>query len=217
VTVADLITAVLSYSDNVSATDAGNTSRRARLLQYAQETIEYVWNYRPWRFIYKSGTITLASDGTGIFPADFGQIGWKGGIFLSNGDLMTEEIDSQGLYGRFLRGERNTIDYALMGFDTTTSKGKIQTLQVTGTLTILYCKDVPTLVDSSNPATGIIPIPVSYHNTVLLPGMIAKTKTSKGDVRDFYKDFLQGLELMCHKESPMQGTAQAIPVARFGW
>lgn len=215
---AALITAVMAYTDNVSATDAGNTSRRARILQYAQEVLEYVWNYRAWRFAYKTTTIPIwaGTEGVGILPPDFGQFGWKGGLFLSTGDLMEEEIDAQTLLGRYLRGERNTRDYALLGYDDTTYKPKIQTLQTSGTLTVLYCKHVPTLVDGSA-AGDEIPIPHDYHNTVMVAGTVAKTRASKGDVRDFYSAFLSGLELMCRKEAPMQGTAPTLSLDRRGW
>ncbi len=210
---AQLLTDVLSYTDNVSATDADNAKRRARVLSYLQQTVEFVWNYRPWRFLYKRGTFTISSDGTGILPSDFGQFGWKGRLYTSTGERMDEEVDAADLVGRFLRGERNTTDYSLLDYDSSTSKPKIQTLQVSGTLTALYCRHVPTVADSS----AVLPIPLDYHNTVLLPGTIVKARKSKGDVRDFQSEFLVGLDLMCKKEAPMQGTAQDFPLVRQGW
>lgn len=211
-----LITEAISYTDGVNAADGGNATRRARVLRYLQGVLERVWNYRNWRFIYKTTTMTISSDGTGVLPTDFGRFGWKGGLYLSTGEPMEQAQDVQGLLGDFRRGVRSPTPFCLFGYDTTTGKPKIQTLQTSGTLTVDYCKQTPTLTDGTA-AGNELPIPIDYHDNVLLSGVIVKLRASKGDVRDFQTAYLEGLDLMCRNEAPMQETAPMLELARRGW
>ena len=221
-TVAAAISAVLNYTDNVPATDAGNAGRRLRILRWLQETLEFVWNFRAWRFTYTtSSSISVDSSGVAILPTDFGQFGNKGGLFIpATGETLSESMNAKDLYSRFLAGVRNQQEFAMLGFDTTTHAPKIQTLMVSTTIAALYCKQAPTLADSTTlPADDSLdlPIPQDYHNSVLIAGAASKSKVSKGDVRDFKSDFLVGLDMMCRKEQPMQGDAQELPLSRTGW
>lgn len=211
-----LITEAISYTDGVAASDAGNATRRTRVLRYLQGVLEKVEGYRPWRFLYKTTTMTISSDGTGVLPTDFSRFGWKGGLFLSTGEPMEQVQDVPGLIGDFLRGVRSPIPFCMLGYDSSTNKPKIKTLQTSGTLTVYYCRVTPTLTDGTASANEL-PIPQDYHDNVLLNGVIVKLRASKGDVRDFQTAYLEGLDLMCRNEAPMQETAPTLQLARRGW
>jgi hypothetical protein len=219
-TVAAAISTVISYTDNVPASDAGNVGRRLRVLQWLQETVALIRGYRSWRFLYVTGSCTIDSLGQAVLPIDFGQFGWSGGLFNSDGSPLRECHNAKDLYVRFIRGERNTEEFSMLGYDTTTASPKIQTMQVSGTLSLMYCEKCPTLADSTTlPADNSLqlPLPQDYHNLVVIPGVAMKSKLSKGDTRDFKSDFLVGLEMMCRREQPMQGDAQELPYTRIGW
>lgn len=54
-------------------------------------------------------------------------------------------------------------------------------------------------------------VPEDYHHTVLLPGVMAKAKRSKGDTRDWAAEYKGGLAQMQINERPRRETAQRIP------
>lgn len=218
-----LIDAVLNFTDNIGATDADNAVRRTRMLQYAQEVVDYVWAYADWPWAYRtSSTISVAATGIALLPADFGHFGYKGGIFnSSNGKLSIEEYDLAQFVYRFNRGNRDALEHFVrLGQDTTTSTGRQQMrfYATGGTVDCLYIATAPTLVDADSATTSLLQyVPSQWHNLVLLPGIITKTRTSKGDVRDFEKDFVRGLSLMHAKEMAGQTASQQLPMTRRMW
>jgi len=216
-----LIDAVLNYTDNIGATDADNATRRARMLQYAQEVWDYVWLYADWHWAYRTATGgSVGSDGVMAVPTGFSRFGGKGGLFnAANGRKCEEEYDMAMFQHRYLGGYRDNLEkFTRWGQNTTTGAQQFRFYATSGTITSVYLAVPPTLVDIDDTTTNnLFFIPAQYHNTVLLPGIVAKTRTSKGDMRDFDKDFLKGLGLMHAKEVVNQTGAQMLPLTRGMW
>lgn len=59
-------------------------------------------------------------------------------------------------------------------------------------------------------------IPSQYHHTVLLPGVISRTRRSKGDTRNWEKDYREGLAKMIAQERQRKSTLQRMPRAISG-
>lgn len=218
-----LIDAVLNYTDNIGATDADNATRRARILQYAQEVFDYVWLYADWHWAYRDDAgEALDADGFMPAPADFSRFGGKGGLFrVSDGRKCTEGYDMAEFARMYNTGYRDNLErFCRWGQDPTTGGQRFRFFSTGGLNLIdsLYLAVPPTLVDIDDTTTNnLFFIPEQYHSTVLLPGVVAKTRTSKGDMRDFDKEFLKGLALMHAKEVVNQTGAQVLPLTRGMW
>lgn len=218
-----LIDAVLNYTDNIGATDADNTLRRARMLQYAQEVVEYVWGYADWPWAYRTSSgISVGSDGTMSLPTDFARFGFKGGLYrASDSRRCDERYDLAQFLHQYNSGIRNYLeDFVRLSQDTTTFTGrqKVKFLATSGSIDCLYLPVAPTLVDTDHATNSLLQyIPSQWHNLVILPGVVTKTRTSKGDVRDFEKDFVRGLGMMHAKELAGQTAAQILPMTRGMW
>lgn len=216
-----LIDAVLNYTDNIGATDADNATRRARMLQYAQEVFDYVWLYADWHWAYRTTTGgSVGSDGIMAAPTGFSRFGGKGGLYRStDGRQCDEEFDMANFLHRYNNSHRDNLEkFCRWGQNSTTGAQQFRFYATSGTITSLYLTQPPTLVDVDNETTSnLFFIPPSYHSTVLLPGVISKTRVSKGDMRDFEKDFIRGLGLMHAKEVANQTGAQVLPYTRRMW
>lgn len=58
----------------------------------------------------------------------------------------------------------------------------------------------------------LVQIPDQYHHTVLLASCMSKAKRSKGDTRDWAKDYQTGLADMIINERPRRSTIQRVPI-----
>lgn len=214
----DLIAVVLNYTDNTDALDADNAIRRLRILQYIQEVVDFVWAYRLWGFSYTSSSVTVLSNTSSIdLPANFHQFTKNGQVNLSDGTFLLEIPEHQMLEIRATQNSgvsTRVEEFSLFGFNTTSGRRLIQTVTV-GAATVLniYYKRVPPTITDATSSSGLAQVPVEYHNTVLLPGVIAKTRKSKGDSRDFKSDFMEGLAYMGAAERPLQRAVQRVPMA----
>lgn len=217
----DLIDIVLAYTDNTDPIDADNSIRRARLLQYLQETVDMVWFYRPWSFTYTSGSVTVLNNTSSIdLPADFNQFTKNGQVNLDDGTFLLEIPEHQMLELRANQSSGVSVrieEFSLFGFNTTTNRRLIQVVTVGANtdLNIYYKKKPPTITDA-NSSSGLPQIPDEYHNLVLVPGVAAKTRKSKGDSRDFKGEFMEGLAYMCAAERPLQRQVQRMPMILHG-
>lgn len=218
-----LIDAVLAYTDNVAPSDADYTARRGRILQLAQEVAEEVWNYREWPFSYKRGTMTVTALAVETaMPTDFMELGRHGGVFDENTKQAYEEIPFQEL--QLIReGSGASMPSQVFSlFGTVASSGTqykaIQTLSVASarTLRVIYRYLFPTLVDETN--SGLLSyLPSQYHNTVLLAGIMWRSRKAKNESKDWESAYRRGLAQMVARELPQKTAVQRIPRAVNNW
>lgn len=209
-----LINLALSYSDNIDPLDSDNENRRARALLYLQETVDFIWFFRPWSWTYTSGSVTVLSGNSSVdLPADFNQITKNGQVTRSSDSIELVEIPEHMLLTirteSILSGRSTVDEYALFGFNSTTSRRLIQTIQVQANTTLgLYYKKVPPTLIDADTASGLTQVPAEYHHSAVLPGVVAKLRVSKGDSRDFRAQFMEGLAHMTAAERPIQRLVQ---------
>lgn len=213
-----LLTTVLKFDANISATDADNTQRRARYLQYAQEVFEYVWLYSEWDFSYASTSQTVsAASSSGSLPADFLELGQKGMLFNTTTNRKMKEIPPQDIMEMRARGIVDLNVFAISGYNTTTSRKQIQLTHTQGfTGTVFYRMTAPTLVDTTGTSSNLQYIPYQYHQTVLLPGVRMKARKSVGDMRDFEQAFEKNIQFMLARERPRKTAVQRLPSTQRG-
>jgi hypothetical protein len=227
-TVSGLIDTVLAYTEDISATDNDNTTRRARLLQYMQEVIDEIWNFKEWAFkTVAATTVTVAANANSAdLPADFQEFGQMGGAWDAQGARM-QEIPIQELERVRQGGAQAAANnylynnvFAVYGFNTTTSRHKLQVPLQSAAITcsISYQKIPPTLADTTNTTTnGLNYLPVSYHNSVVLAGTVAKAKASTGDARDWESKYRNGLAYMVARERNKKTAVTRIPYHSRMW
>lgn len=217
-TTAALIDLIINYTDNVSASDGDNAGRRLRMLQWAQEVFDMVYTHKEWRFRLVTSDVTLVT-GFVQLPSDFHDFGDEGGVFNPRGDKMIEvnprELNRMRESGM---SDSSLLYYSVYGFDATSGRPKIIVVDATSTqvLTVWYLKTPPTLVDTTGATNNLFHIPLAYHNTVLVPGVVAKTRKSKGDTRDWASDFQRGLQEMIKNDRPKKTSVQRVPKAING-
>lgn len=217
-TASALIDLIIAYTDNVSATDADNATRRLRLLQYAQEVFENVWNYREWRFKLTSANVTVLAGGQNVVvPANFLDFGEQGGVYDSIGRKLVEKTPQQILEWRELGIGAGSPSYtwAIFDYDATTGQAlfQIQTPVTSNTtFKLWYNRLAPTLGDSTTPSISNLHfIPAQYHNSVLLNGVAAKARKIKGDTRDWENAYQRGLVDMVVRERSHKTALQQMP------
>lgn len=217
-TTSALIDLLLNYTDNTSSADADNSTRRTRLLQYIQETVDEIWGAREWEFKRRSTTVSVTANSADM-PSDFGEFGVQGGVWGSDGQWW-EEVNPQVLDD--MRQAGNTADrvFAIYGQNTTSGVKKIQTLTQGSalTLTVVYFATPPTLVDATDSTNNLFLIPAQYHNSVVLTGARAKTELSLGDSRsEFDQAYRRGLAQMINQERSRKQAVVRIPMATGMW
>lgn len=212
----DLIDNVLAYTDNVSAIDGDNATRRLRYLLYTQQVVDEVWNQRDWAFKYKRGTLAVSASGTDL-PADFQEFGNQGGVYDANGRML-HEISPQEANVVNESGISSSVPDSFMVIGQNAGAKQIRLSAPPGgsvTLTLWYIKTSPVLTDGSD--GGLLEIPVAYHHTVLLPGVVARSRKNKGDSRDWFVDYQRGLAYMVARERSLRTTTQRLPLATGNW
>lgn len=218
-----LIDLVLSYVDNISATDADNSTRRGRILQALQEVFEEVWNYREWKFKLTTATATVTSGNSSVVvPSDFLELGSSGAIYSPDHKRMVERAPQELLEWRELGlGTGSPVDsFAFFDFDSSTGRVMLQILNAVSSSQIYklwYNRLAPTLGDSTTPSVSLLhTIPAQYHSSVLLPGVTARIKKQKGDTRDWANQYQQGLAYMVLRERHHKSSVQQLPRATVG-
>lgn len=218
-----LNSAVLTYTDNVDPTDGDYAARRARIHQYQQEVVDEVWNFRDWTFKQRSATVTgLTGNNFILLPYFLAELGDLGGIF--KGTIEYQEVDPTTLIRCRSLG---VVDFIFSIFSQATTSGDawvrkaqfVETFTANTNLTLHYSAGPPLLIDTlgDESSKSLRLIPEQYHNTVILPGVIAKANTSKGDTRDFMQQYIRGLNLMVLRERPRKTMIQRIPAAVRNW
>lgn len=219
-TTAALIDAVISYTDNSSSSDGDNALRRLRMLQWCQERFEEIWYFRQWPFRARTGTVTVAAAAnSGDLPSDFAEIGDQGGVY--DGVIPLTEISQQQLVTERQSGNRmlSSYVYAIFDYNSSTLRKKIQTLTLGATTAfdLNYLSAAPTLADSTGATNNLDDIPVQYHQTVILPAVVARARMSIGDDRDFENNFMRGLAHMVAQERGRKNIVRRLPLSRGMW
>lgn len=229
-TTSALIDTVLSYVDNIDGTDAASSTRRTRILQYAQETVEEFWDFHEWRFKVKGPTTLVIPAWTSTptyssanLPSDFDDIGKIGSVYNSaNGDQL-DEITIQEM--QIINSKTSAVtgrpeQFAIMGSvgdtDTTTESPHwlvLPNLSAAVTVRYWYQPACPTLVDATGNTNNLYKIPGKYHTSVILPGVAARSNRSKGDGRDWWEEYRSALAKAKADENPRRSSTQRLPRA----
>lgn len=218
-----LIDLILSYTDNISATDADNSTRRLRILQAAQEIFDEVWQFREWKFRLTTGNVTVTTGNSSVVvPSDFLELGSSGAVYSPDHKRMVERAPQELLEWRELGiGTGSPVDsFAFFDYDVTTGRIMFQILNAVTSNQIYkfwYNRFSPTLGDSTTPSVSNLHfVPAQYHNTVLVPGVAAKIRKQKGDTRDWEGQYQRGLTEMVLRERQHKSSVQQLPRATVG-
>lgn len=225
-TVTEIISQVLSYTDNISPTDADYATRRTRLLNYLREVLADVWYTREWPFACTSAQLTVASStGYANLPTDFLKLGEYGSVLLEadqTGDPLEHVPEYRIRNIRRTNLKTNTpAIFSIFGLDPTTFAKRIQfpNNDLAFDVIVEYVKDAPTIDESTN-NTAISQLPVQYHQRLLIPGLQARTLQSKGDAawNTYQGRFEEARNEMRVNERRRQGTMWQLPgfFRRFG-
>jgi hypothetical protein len=219
VTVAEIISQVLAYTDNTNPSDADNSDRRTRLLFYLREILAEVWYNREWPFSRREVVLTVgAGDAYATAPDDFLALGEYGSILLADpqaGAPLENVPEYQIVQARqtSLTTESPEI-FSIFDQDPVTFAPRIQFPNNNAAFDIVvsYLKKAPEIDESAN-NTAISEVPEQYHQTVLVPGLRARSTASKGDARwnEHQGIYLTALNWMKAKERRRQGTIWQMP------
>jgi hypothetical protein len=226
VTVTEIISQVLSYTDNLPATDADYADRRLRLLNYLREVLAGVWYKRDWPFARRSAQLTVgAGDGYVNVPTDFLKIGDYGSVLLEadqTGDPLENVPEYRVHQSRRTNLVTNTPGFfSIFDIDPTTFVQRLQfpMNDIAYDVILEYIKDAPTIDEGAN-NTAISQLPVQYHQRVLVPGLQARSLQSKGDAswNTYEGRYLEAIAEMKYLERRLQGTIWQLPpfFRRFG-
>jgi len=222
VNVTEIIDQVLARDDNIVATDADNSTRRTRLLEYLREVEAEVWWRRDWTWKKKRATVTIpAGQGYVTLPADFSSMGLYGGVYLPRGGggadgTKLEMVPESVITDLRESNSSNSLpsEYALFGQDPTTFLQYIQIATNSGavTLAIWYQPNPPDIDEAAN-VNAIKAIPEKYHQLVVVPGLRAKAREAKGDAmwQKAVADYEKGFVWMQSEENRFQGEYRQLP------
>ena len=220
-----IISRTITYVYKVAATDASNTTLRARVLQFAQEIFDDTWTVStgPWK--RTRGTVSIA-DGAGVgdLPATFGQIGRDGKVLIATKATDLSEEPWEAVAAQWEEGVQGAIGrttdprwYSVYGFNTSTARRTIRIQPNSGafTLAVHYDEIPPTLTDADTVASNLVRIPVDYHFRVLLVGVRMMAMMDKGDARaSFFADMYEsGKQWMLHREREGRDRRTKMPSA----
>lgn len=224
-----LIDALLLRTENQSSTDAANSPRRTRILEWTQQVFDEVWNHRSWAWTQSSTTLTVTSGNTSTaLPSDFQEFGPEGGVWQSSGisnPFRLEEVSPQQI-DELQQGSRSLSihqKFAVFGVDDTIGTQLFQVGKCSGAITFFarYKKQAPTLVDADDTTSNLQQIPASYHHSVLLPGVQALSARSKGYKsleQDYRAAYLRGIQSMESREDRGRSSVRQFGrPPRRGW
>ena len=217
-----LIDAVLLRTENQSSTDAANSPRRTRILEWTQQVFDEVWNHRPWAWTHSSTTLTISGgSSSAALPSDFQEIGPEGGAWQSSGitnPFRLEEVSPQQIIELQQGSQSFAIHskFAVFGVNDTIGTQLFQTAKCSGSINfnVNYKIQAPTLADLDSTSSNLQYIPASYHYSVLLPGVQALSARSKGHKQlqsDYFAAYSRGLSSMRAREDRRRSGVQ-----RFG-
>lgn len=211
----DLIDRIVNYYENTSATDAYNTRRRARILEWTQEVVDDFWHYRPWSWRMATTTVSVAGNATSAaLPADFGEFSPRGGVYDPAGNKLFE-VSAQEIQDA-IAAKISGIPGIFAVFTATTGvRNMMFPTAAATTLTIYYSKVPPTLADATGATNNLDDIPPDYHFSVILPGVKAKSARSHGDARanELEGIYQRGLNRASIEEKGRRSSVRRLPMA----
>ena len=212
----ELIDAVMNFTDQIDPTDADAASRRLRIAQWLREVAHEIWHLRDfdWK-LQETTTLTYPSGSVAVdLPADFDHVPEQGGLYNSRTRL--QEIPAR-IMTTYLANAQPTsapLVYSVLWRNPNTSRRQLQLPPVSGTIALkLYyaLTPPPFALEADNDLEAWFPI--QYHQTVFLPGVIAKARRSKGDGDDWKRKYEDGIAYMVLREMPRQSEVQRLPRA----
>lgn len=216
-----LISTVNTVYDNISSVDADNADRRVRILQFAQEVFDTVYYYREWPWRYTSATITLPAAAVKVkLPANYHELGVQGYLSRTSDGVKLEEVSALDVLAAQDTGAQNPGIFTILTQDSTDGLPYIQfggTVAANTDFTLFYLQTSPALVDTTGTASKLQFIPVAYHNTVVMPGVVARIKQTEGDQRNWEERFQRGLSKMVQDERPFKSAVRRVPYAVNMW
>lgn len=183
-----LIDAVLLRTENQTSTDAANSPRRTRILEWSQQAVDELWNLRPWAWTMATTTVTVSSGAdTAALPTNFQEFGPEGGAWQTTNNSnprRLEEVNPQ-VVEELQNGSQSLSQhsvFAVFGTDDTEATQLFQVGKCSGAITfsLLYKKLAPTLADADDNTSNLQQVPASYHYAVILPAVQALSARSKG-------------------------------------
>lgn len=216
--VEEWIDAALARGDNVPPSDAAYVERRRRALELGLEVRDEVWNatHFPWK-VRTVDLVVPASQGYVAVPENYDELGPYGELYLMQGGIVQvpplEQKPEHEIHEA--RTGNNPTDtpaiFAIFGQDPVSFLDLIQ-LPINSTqltLRLAYMKKPPTLRDAGDPDetpgaqltaddAALQEIPSRFHVSVLLVGLKAKLRESKGDARwrKLEADYQKGITTM---------------------
>ena len=188
-----LIDNAIAFYDNVDPDDFDNAGRRARLVRYAQQVYNYIWNFREWSWTYEEDTTTIdPPDAVTDLPDDFMEWGKNGSLFDTDRHIRLSEVSKLVLERRFREFTNGSINMPI--FSVWANQIHIP-YAVTDTLNLtLFYRFIPDVIDDTDD-TNELTIPDRYMTTVVQPGLVSLTQLSKEDARDDWKGLFRASSL----------------------
>jgi hypothetical protein len=218
VTVGEIISKGLLYFEGLDPSDLAQTRNRAQALLLLQQVLFEVENERDLKYLYKDdATLTLASGASTMAPpADYRDMGMEGAIWVPalsrniDGPKQDEEIFR-------LRYENGNAPRIIEEFGFWAGLFQFAKADALYTFTLHYLQQSQTIVDSSDPTlvvddSTVLLMPVQYHHTVLLSGMLSRTNMVKDELRNAQAEvFNRNRAQMFVRERPRRGGPQIWP------
>ncbi len=215
-----LITNLLTYTEGVidTPTDAAFYVNRRRAKFHAQRAVNYVWGYRNWAFKWVTDAAVTVTAGVGDLPSNFLSFGKSGGAFLGAGlPILRWKSPKDMAALRAAIGQSGQPNFYSIAatvplIGTTGGTRTIYTYPLdTRTLTLVYERKCPTLLDSTLPedaadlatyGSGLEEIPEPWHLSVIYEGTVYFSMLDKGNALAAAQMGIwkAGLKQMCEVE-----------------
>ena len=197
----ELIDKILLYTDDTLATDAGTAVRRAKILEWAQETGDHFWNYQDFRWTMATSDITVpASQGYVALPTNFQKFGPLGTAYNETDyGIPMDEVNPQEIqrYQKSSSSHANPRIFSVFIADDGVQRFQTMINSSALTISIYYKTTPPILVDVDHATTSLLQyFPSGYHYSVLLAGCKERAARQKGDARaagEWHAIYTQGL------------------------
>jgi len=220
VTASEIISQVMSYTDNIPPTDADYANRRNRLLNYLREVLSKTWYSREWPFSRRDVLATVgAGDGFAEAPDRFLKLGEYGSVYLAaqpSGDPL-ENVPEYRIVANRQTGSTTDVPaiFSIFGQNPSTNLPRFQfpTNSAEYDVVVSYLLKAPLIDDGGALDAAIGEVPEQYHQSVLVPGLQARTLQSKGDAswnttQGFHEAALNDMKV---QERRRQGTVYQLP------
>jgi hypothetical protein len=214
-----LATSVLQFAEGREApTAASEYGLRRRVKFVGQGVVDFVHYHRPWEFRWATASVTITA-GLGDLPANFLSFGKTGGVFLGAGlpqlgymsllqmNVLRTAVGATGQPYAYSIGAQEPTIGATVGL-----RKLFLYPKDSRTITILYEKKAPVLLDSALPedvaalatnGSGLEEIPSAWHHIVIYEGVVydlLKEKANAQSVTEQMGKYQSGLKSMIENE-----------------